>query len=152
MVTIYIVNCNYLFMNMLMRPTTTTYQSQHKVSALRCRAKILLKIHVNNYWICMCTKFGGLGLFAFRDFALFLLFFKFPFRTMDSCLWAKKSFKQCLTRCTCALNFLVFLPLKADSHCTRLWPEVPINQWCRLRNVKSWNHFNFYVGLGNIGQ
>ena len=34
--------------------------------------------------------------------------------------------------------------LKADSHCTCLRPEVPINQWCRLRNVKSWNHFNFY--------
>ena len=26
--------------------------------------------------------------------------------------------------------------VKAHSHCTRLRPEVPINQWCRLRNVK----------------
>ena len=41
-------------------------------------------------------------------------------------------------------NGTIIKNIKASSHCTRLRPEVPINQWCRLRNVKSWNHFNFY--------
>ena len=47
----------------------------------------------------------------------------------------------------CLPMFTVFTYVyhfKARSHCTRLRPEVPINQWCRLRNVKSWNQFNFY--------
>ena len=41
-------------------------------------------------------------------------------------------------------NFTTFL-LKADSHCTRLRLEVPINQWCHLHSIKSRNRFNFYV-------
>ena len=49
-----------------------------------------------------------------------------------------------------AMLHLVIVPakqsvfVKAHSHCTHLRPEVPINKGCHLRNIKSWNHFNFY--------
>ena len=42
---------------------------------------------------CMQTKFGGFGLFGFRDFAPFLFAFKmakFSLQTMDYSPWGQK--------------------------------------------------------------
>ena len=68
---------------------------------------------------------------------------EFYFRYSDNYVSTKKNYYA-------AMLHLVIVPakqsvfVKAHSHCTRLRPEVPINKGCHLRNVKSWNHFNFY--------